>query len=741
MPHRSGLTLSVSSRSARKPGGKAGRAAAYGHGWEQARSCTVALATFLAIGLDPVIASAQLAADATQEVRLDELTVQGAAGPRLVADGYLAKQSVSATRTDTPLREVPQTVVVVPNQVLEDAAATRIDTALDLAGVGRANPFAGLGLTEFTIRGFATGEYYRNGFPINRGYPNSPDIASIERVEVLKGPSAFLYGRGDPGGTFNIVSKQPLAERTFAVGTQYGSFNTKRSTFDATGAVSEDGTVLARITGAVEDNGSFRDFVSSDRYYVAPAIAWRPTADTTITLEGELISAGQIFDRGIVPFRGNVLAVPRSRYIGEPGLAPFRNDNALGQLRIEHRFDPDWVLTAGTQVLGGNIAGDAVQTVGVLNDGRTLRRTLDHRELTWSDLDLQVNLAGKFETGPFRHTLLLGLEYDSYRYREVITRSNATTNPFFLDLLSPRYGQALPPLTVPGSNLLENTQSYAGYVQDQIDITPRLHALVGVRVEDIGLTSTSYINNSTTRLQGTAATPRFGLVYDLLDWVSVYGNYARSFRPNSGTDRNFRPFAFQEGEGYEVGAKVDLLDGRLSATAALFEITRTNVLTADPVDQNFSVAAGEIRSRGFDLSVAGYLAPGWRVIGTYTYVDAAVTRDNTIPVGSRIANIPENAFAFQSVYEFQGGALRGLGLGGGVNFVGRRAAGTAVSTFDLPEYATFNLISYYRITPDVRVYLNVDNLFDEVYYDRAWQNRYATPGTPRLITGGVAARF
>ncbi len=701
------------------------------------------VALLLAAGLGSEPAAAQLAADATQEVHMEELSVMGTGtgGSRLAAEGYLAKRSVSATRTDTPLREVPQTVVVVPDQVLTDAAATRVDTALDLAGVGRANPFAGLGLTEFTIRGFSTGEYYRNGFPINRGYPNSPDIVSIERIEVLKGPSAFLYGRGDPGGTFNIVSKQPLAERSFAVGTQVGSFNLKRSTFDATGALDENGQVLARLTGAVEDNGSFRDFVSSDRYYLAPVIAWRPSADTTITLEGEVISAGQIFDRGIVPFRGDLRAVPRTRYIGEPSLAPFRNDNALGQLRIEHRFDQDWVLTAGTQVLAGNIAGDAVQTVGVLGDGRTLRRTLDHRELTWSDVDVQVNLAGKFETGPFRHTLLMGLEYDSYRYREVITRSNPNTNPFFLDLLAPRYGQPLPPLTVRGSDLLENTQSFAGYVQDQIDIAPRLHALVGVRVEDIGLVSTSYITNQTTSLQGTAATPRFGLVYDLFDEMSVYGNYSRSFRPNTGTDRNFRPFDFQRGEGYEVGAKFELLGGQLTATAALFEITRSNVLTADPVDQNFSVAAGEIRSRGFDLTVAGYLAPGWRVIGTYTYVDAAVTRDNTIPVGARIANIPENAFAFQSVYEFQGGDLRGLGLGAGVNFVGQRASGTAMSTFNLPEYTLFNLISYYRITPDVRIYLNVDNVFDTVFIDRAWQNRYATPGQPRTIMGGVAARF
>jgi len=686
-------------------------------------------------------AAAQEAADAAQEVRLDELAIAGNGIPSRKADGYLARDSVSATRTDTPLREVPQTVVVVPAQALEDAAATRVDTALDLAGVGRANNFGGLGLTEFTIRGFSTGEYYRNGFPINRGYPNSPDIVSIERIEVLKGPSAFLYGRGDPGGTFNIVTKQPLAERSLAIGTQYGSYNMKRSTFDATGALDESGQVLARVTGAVEDNGSFRDFVRSDRYYLAPVIAWKPNADTTVTFEGEFISAAQTLDRGIVPFRGDLRAVPRTRFLGEPAIAPVHNDNALGQLRIEHRLDPDWVVTAGAQLLGGNIKGNGVGVTGVLSDGRTLRRAYEFRDLTWSDLDLQLNLAGKFDTGPFRHTLLTGLEYDNYRYREVFNRSNSAVNPFFLDLLNPRYGQALPPITSAVTNFLQTTQSYAGYVQDQIDLTPRLHALLGVRVEDVGLVTNNHLSGKTTAIQGTAATPRFGLTYDLLDTVSVYGNYARSFRPNAGTSRTGQPFAFEEGEGYEVGAKFSLLDDRLSATAALFDIRRSNVLTADPIDPNFNVAAGEVRSRGFDLTVAGYLAPGWRVIGSYAYVDAAVVRDNTIPVGTRIANIPRNSFAVQSVYEFQGGDLRGLGLGAGITYVDQRVAQTAVTTFKLPDYTLFNLISYYQITPEVRIYLNVDNVFDTTYFDRAWQNRYATPGLPRTITGGVAARF
>ncbi|SFL01100.1 TonB-dependent siderophore receptor [Methylorubrum salsuginis] len=707
----------------------------------------------------PGSAAAQQAAAGTQEVVLEELSVvgegrgagNGPAGgfgvPRLKADGYLARDGVSATRTQTPLREVPQTVVVVPAQVLTDAAATRVDSALDLAGVGRANNFGGLGLSEFTIRGLATGEYYRNGFPINRGYPNSPDVASIERIEVLKGPSAFLYGRGDPGGTFNIVTKQPLAERSLWVGQQIGSFNAKRTTFDATGPLDAEGQVLARLTGAYENNGSFRDFVSSDRYYLAPVIAWKPTADTTVTLEGEVLSTAQPLDRGIVPINGNLRAVPRNRFLGEPGIPPMRNDNALGQLRIEHKIDPDWVVTAGAQVLGGNIQGYGVGVRGERISPSVVRRVSEYRDLTWSDIDLQLNLAGKFETGPFRHTLLMGLEYDSYRYREVFARSNVNDFPFGLDLLAPRYGQSLPPIAQPPvTNFLQDTQSIAGYVQDQIDITPRLHALVGVRIEDLSLVSTNYnavpagTVNPASR-QATVATPRFGLVYDLTDTVSVYGNYAQSFRPNTGTDARGQPLPFQGGEGIEAGAKVVLLDGRLSVDAAVFDIRRTNVPTVESSGSANFVAAGEIRSRGFDLSVAGYLAPGWRVFGTYTYADAEVTRDRSIPVGTRLANVPTDSFAVQSVYEFQSGDLRGLGLGGGVTYVGARNAGTAAATFRLPEYTTVNLISYYWITPEVKLYLNVENLLDATYYDRAFQNLYATPGLPRAIMGGVAARF
>ena len=688
-------------------------------------------------------ASAKSASDPNHEVQLEQLSVTGQGGPARNPDGYATARSVGATRTDTPLREVPQTVVPVTRQVLEDAAATRIDTALDLAGVGRSNNFAGLGLTEVTIRGFSVFDYYRNGFPLNRGYPNAPDIVAIERIEVLKGPSAFLYGRGDPGGTFNIVTKQPLAERSLTIGTQFGSYGAKRSTIDATGALDETGQILGRLTGAVEDNGSFRDFVSGDRYHLAPVLAWTPSADTTVTLEGAFVSTGTTFDRGIVPLQGRLRAVPRSRFLSEPGLPPSRVQDALGQVRIEHRFDRDWILTAGAQMLGGRLEswGVGAAANGLLRDGRTLRRNLEWRDLHWSDTDLQINLAGRFETGFLHHTLLLGLEYDRFRYREIFDRSNAAPYPFLLDLLAPRYGQALPRSVPAITDFLQHTDSYAGYVQDQIDITPRLHALLGVRVEDAGQDSTSSLTNRTTTLRGTEALPRFGLVYDLTDAVSVYGNYARSFKPSTASDRRGQPLAFEGGEGYEAGVKVGLLDGRLNATAAVFDIRRTHVPTTDPIDSAFSVATGVVQSRGFDLSVAGALATGLQVIGTYTHVDAAVARDTTLPVGTRLANVPANSLAVQAVYEVQGGALTGLGFGGGLDFVGKRAAGTALSTFTMPGYTVVNLISYYQITPGVRVYLNVDNLLDATFYDRAFQNRYATPGQPRTVIGGVSARF
>lgn len=205
-------------------------------------------------------------------------------------DGYKATRSASATRTDTALHETPQSVSVVPKDVLVDTGATRLQDGLDYAGgVGRANNFGGQGLTTFTVRGFTTGEFYRNGFPINRGYPNAPDANTVERLEVIRGPASSLYGRGDPGGTFNVVSKQPLPESKVTLGSQFDDQGMHRATLDATGPLSQDGSLAYRLNVLGEGGDSFRDDVESERYDVAPVISWQVNDATKITFEGDFM--------------------------------------------------------------------------------------------------------------------------------------------------------------------------------------------------------------------------------------------------------------------------------------------------------------------------------------------------------------------------------------------------------------------------------------------------------------------
>ena len=248
--------------------------------------------TFVSLCLLPaapaMVWAAQPAPDSAS-LQLDAVSIEANAADYERADGpvqgYKASRSASATRTDTALHETPQSVSVVPKAVLEDIGSTRLQDALDYAGgVGRANNFGGQGLTTVTVRGFTTGEYYRNGFPMNRGYPNAPDAASVERLEVIRGPATSLYGRGDPGGTFNVVTKQPSAESKVTLGSQFDDQGMHRATLDASGSLNRDGSLAYRLNLLGEGGESFRDNVESERYEVAPVLSWQAVSYTHLTL-------------------------------------------------------------------------------------------------------------------------------------------------------------------------------------------------------------------------------------------------------------------------------------------------------------------------------------------------------------------------------------------------------------------------------------------------------------------------
>lgn len=681
----------------------------------------------------PVFANDQISA-------LPTISLQATSSSEDAEKSYKVSSASSATRTNTSLKETPQAVTVVPEAVLKDIQATRLSEALDVAGVGRANNFGGQGLTTFTSRGFTSGEYYRNGFPINRGYPNAPDSSTVERVEVLKGASSSLYGRGDPGGTFNIVSKTPQAERKTTLGLSVDQEGLYRSTVDTTGALTDDESLTYRLNLMGENGDTYRDHVDSKRWNIAPVIQWKPTDATKLTLEADFLRNQHALDRGFTRYEGQQKnSFDSSEYWWESGKDRNRlyNNNDMLQFRVEHALNEEWKLNVGAQYLNGNLHGYAVEANGVKADsnGEVITRNYNWRNLDWIDKNFQANVVGHFDLFNLEHTLISGIELEEYDYKSYIIRSK---DAFDLNINQPYDTLPLPELVNVTTHDREKLKSQAFFVQDQIRITDRLNTLIAMRFENYKHDYSNFMNNTSWSTDNNAFIPRVGLTYDLTDQFTIYSNISKSFKPNAaaGNNQGFDP---EEGISYEIGSKYALLDNQLSFDTAIYYVKKENVLTLDPLDSTKSIAAGEVTSKGLDLSLVGNITPEWKIMGNYAYVDAVVSKDNTLK-GTRLANIPQDSFNLLSVYEFKSGIFNGLGLGINQRYVGSRKGQTAKNTYNMGSYATMDLISYYDWNKDVRLSFNIKNIFNEEYDDSAF-NRYVYPGQPRTAKFGVSYSF
>ncbi|MDH1581802.1 TonB-dependent siderophore receptor, partial [Pseudomonas sichuanensis] len=487
---------------------------------------------------------------------------------------------------------------------------------------------------------------------------------------------------------------------------------------------------------------SFRDDVQSERYDVAPVLSWQVNDSTKIVFEGDFMRNNHPLDRGLTRYGTQTGSASRDTYIWEKGSDNLlHNDNNMAQLRFEHLLNDNWTLAGGMQWLDGTLQGNAVEANKAPADGHTLQRNFNYRKLEWTDRDYQLNLTGHFDTGAFSHTLLTGIEYEDYDYRSIIQRSSATDGTYPIDIYHPVLGQPRPALTRTTTHDQENLKTWAWFVQDQVALTERLKALAGMRLERFEHDYDNYLPGAKGwQAADNAVTPRFGLLYDLTDTVAVYANTARSFKPNTGASRQGDGFDPEKGKSYELGMKWEALERQLSVDAAIYHIVKENVLTRDPADPNYSLAAGEVRSRGLDLNVAGNITPEWRVIGGYAYVDAEVTKDNRLPSGTRLANIPRNSFSLLNTYEFQDGLAKGLGLGVGVKYVDDRNGQTEAVTYTMEQYSVVDLLSYYKVNEHVRLNLDVKNVFNKGYDEGAF-NTYAYPGAPRTVQAGVAYTF
>ena len=707
----------------------------------------------LSLGLAAAVAQAQArtqthtpaqsepASAASEGGTLNEVQVreQGQEGE---TRGYAGvRRHTAATRTDTPLIETPQAVRVISQQFIEDIGATRLeDVTAYVSAVTRLNDFSGM-WDNYAIRGFSQtdGGSLLNGFASSRGYGPKRDAATIERVEFLKGPAAALYGSSEPGGTYNVVTKKPRFTAARRAGLQAGTLGFARATLDATGPLTQN--LAYRINFAAEDGASRSKLIDSKKIVIAPALTWVIDADTVFNYESEFLRLRTPFDRGLVRVGGNALALPADRYLGEPGMPNMRLHATSHQFTLDRQINAQWRARLGAAYRSTGLQGMAAELTGALQaDGRTLTRRNSWRTLPARDTSLQAEVEGKLRTGGISHTVLAGVEIWRVHSKMDIFYSNLQRNPFAIDIYQPIYGQPAPePLL---STAQTDRQRAAGlFLQDQIDLSAQWKLMAGLRFDRFNQVRINRLRGTRMAQKDSAVSPRIGLNYMITPDSSAYVSYGRSFRPNLGNNVQGTPFDPQEGSVWEAGLKWQSADQRLTASAALFNIDKTNVLTADAANPGFSIAAGKVRSRGLEADLAGQINPHWRISANLALLDTEVTRDNNAALrGKRLAGIPRISGGLFAMYENElAGGMR-YGLGGGLTHTGERT-GTATDSYRLPAYTLARISAYLQINPAMRLTLDVNNLFDKQYAAASWTATTVLPGMPRQITAGVQVKF
>ncbi|MDP4005232.1 TonB-dependent siderophore receptor [Methylobacterium sp. NEAU K] len=683
---------------------------------------------------------------ALDEVVLSELSVTGtgpaaerAGGPVV---GYRATRSATATRTDTPLRDTPQSVQVVPRDVLVDQQDIRLGDALqNVSSVQPGGTIQGRSDT-FIIRGFRTQTYAIDGVLLNQAGTFSTvtrDLADVERIEVLKGPASVLYGRGDPGGLINIVTRQPTLVPSGDINLQAGSFGFRRVQGSVSSAIEGVDGLAGRVSFAGQSDPTFRNFDGRDnsRTFVAPAFTWNPSPDTRVSFIGEFTRLDTQYDEGLVARNGRVPLDNVARYYGEP-FSRYNSTANFGLLKVEHDVNANITLREVLNAQWGGFNFLATRATGLNNTKTMVTRRETAGYSTYAAVDSQTEVVAKFDLLGFRHTVLAGVEYtNGYRH----SYTTQSTNYPSVSFQNPAFGAALVGLQLQG-DLKQKNELNGLYVQDQIDLGLGLQLLVGVRYD----TGTQYYFNRTLtsraippnqELSGTS--PRVGLIYRPVEPLTLYASYSTSFKPQIDNVLNVANPPPETGEQYEIGSRLDLTPD-LTLSAAAFRITRNNVSAADPVNTTYSVITGQQRSEGVEADLAGQILPGWKVIGGISFLDARITRDTTFAVGNRLVGAPAFSGSIWSTYQFQEGLLLGWNVGAGITYVGRRA-GDLNNSYSVGGYARLDAAVFYDLNDHARFSINARNLTDRRYIEQPFNQFNNQPGAPLSVLATITARL
>ena len=721
-------------------------------------ACTKVIAETSAVNLQQVDIKAERISD-TQPVK-----------------GYNAKKSSSSTRTDTELRDTPQSITVIPQDLIKDQSILSISQAIQyVPGVQAAQ---GEGNRDALIfRGNATtGDFFLDG--LRDDVQTYRDIYNTDRIEVLKGPNGMAFGRGGAGGAINRVSKQagwtPISELIAS----YGAYNQKRVSGDYGQAISDE--IAFRINAVYEDSDSYRDGVNLERFGVTPTVTIRPDDNTKIVLGMEYFKDKRIADRG-VPSIENAAGQPRlnrrpfeignhSQFFGSADLSPTETETVAFNASIEHAFENGIGLKNSTRYANYNkyyqnvFADSSVAT----NGNFTVRAYKDFTDR--ENLINQTDLTYTANWGLIEHKLLAGLELSTQ------DTDNSRLAGFFNNNFTTTGTQPIPTLNVNNSteignipvsfraNLLNNNNAFRNnsstvnvvgiYAQDQIKLSQHWQAILGLRHDRF---TTDF--DGSRRRGGTAAnqndlisetfnttdtflSPRAGLIFKPIEAVSIYTNYSVSYVPRAGdqltsltvTNASFKPEKFIN---YEIGAKWDV-NPNLALTAAVYKLERENVQVADPTNTGQSILVDGQQTKGIELGISGSITDKWSVFGGVAFQDGEVTERqanatpaNVIPKGAELGQTPDRTLSLWNKYEINDMWAVALGI---VSTSERYALSPTVSQSTLlPGYTRYDAALFGQLSPKLRLQVNLENLTNKEYALFAHNNQNITPGSP--ITG------
>ncbi len=665
--------------------------------------------------------------------------------------GYSVKRASTATKTNTPIMDTPFSVQVISHEVMEDQQIVNMKNAIrNVSGVvsaGQAD-YDGIRIRGFNSDGFTT--VYRNGLRIRRTH-NS--LTNVENIEVLKGPAGAIYGRIEPGGMVNMVMKKPQEDSRYSIQQQVGSFNMYQTTVEATGALNEDKTLLYRLDLDYKSDDTFVDTIYSKRSLISPVITWRPNAQTEVNFNFEQQKEKMRYWAGIPIVNGRPADIPVNRYLGFNDPNEYaRMDKTIVAFDWSHKFNDDWMLKQRFHTYHLDYA--FVNTFDINSmaaDGRTMRRGLSYAPYDDTrGYATSLDLTGSFNAIGIKHDILLGADY----YKELVKQnqySGLAPLPYrTIDIFNPVYTSINPQVTTDAWR--KTLASWNGiYFQDQMTLSPQWKLLVGGRWDD----ATAWSGSSPVSFAAAEASkvstkdkkfsPRAGLVYQPLKWLTVYGNYSESMGgANTGISATGKMFEPELAQQKEIGFKTELFDSKLVTNVALYDLTKQNIKTTDLANPTFSIATGEVRNKGVEVDVTGNITHALSVVATYSYIDSEITKSNRGDQGRVFYGIPRHSGSLWGKYAF-GGDWHGLSVGAGAVGIGQYYANNA-NTEIVPGFVRTDAMLAYRFkgtaSSMMTAQLNVTNVMDIRYYTPSgYGGGSVVPGAPRTIVASLKADF